>query len=205
MSLQGEGAHMGLPTFFVRLAGCNLRCRWCDTPYARKPLRKFFTLEDILKEWERRGKLSYVQITGGEPLLQEAAYDLMSLFLLKRVTVLLETNGSLSLKRVPREVVKIMDLKPPSSGMEKQMDYSNLAYLGRKDQVKFVIADRADYVWAKEKLFKHYLPLYTQVLFSPAYGRLDPRELAEWILKDLLPVRFQIQLHKLLWGERPGV
>ncbi len=205
VSLQGEGAHTGLPTFFVRLAGCNLRCQWCDTVYAQKPLNKFFSLSEILKLWEQRGCLPFIQITGGEPLLQEAVYDLMKQFLARGATVLLETNGSLSLKKVPGKVVKIMDIKTPSSGMEKYNNYSNLAYLTLKDQVKFVIADRRDYDWAKETLFRYYLPFYTQVLFSPVYGRLDPRELASWIIRDLLPVRFQIQLHKFLWGNRPGV
>jgi len=196
---------MGLPTFFVRLAGCNLRCSWCDTPYAQKPLQKWLSLGEIFKLWEQYGRLPYIQLTGGEPLLQEDVYDLIDLFLKEKATVLLETNGSLSLKRVPREVVKIMDLKTPSSGMDRFMDYTNLAYLDRKDQVKFVIADRRDYEWAKERVFRYHLTVYTQVLFSPVFGRLDPRELAEWILKDRLLVRFQIQLHKILWGERPGV
>ena len=196
---------MGLPTFFVRLAGCNLRCNWCDTPYAQKPLQKWLSLGEIFKLWEQYGRLPYIQLTGGEPLLQEDVYDLIDLFLKEKATVLLETNGSLSLKRVPREVVKIMDLKTPSSGMDRFMDYANLAHLDRKDQVKFVIADRRDYEWAKERVFRYHLTVYTQVLFSPVFGRLDPRELAEWILKDRLLVRFQIQLHKILWGERPGV
>ncbi len=205
VSLQGEGAHMGLPTFFVRLAGCNLRCRWCDTIYAQKPLQKWHSLEEIFRLWEQYGRLPYIQITGGEPLLQEEVYDLINLFLRERATVLLETNGSLNLKRVPPQVIKIMDLKTPSSGMERFMDYSNLAYLGCKDQIKFVIADRTDYEWAKEQIFKYYLYVYTQVLLSPAYGKLEPRELATWVLKDRLRVRFQIQLHKILWGDRPGV
>ena len=205
VSLQGEGAHAGLPMFFVRLAGCNLRCRWCDTPYAQRPLKKFLSLSQILSLWEQEGALGYVQITGGEPLLQENVYPLMESFLEQGVKVLLETNGSLSLERVPPEVIKVMDLKPPSSGMEEHNLFSNLAFLTKKDEVKFVVADEKDYAWAKEIIFSYHLPVFTNVLLSPAFGLLEPQKLASWILKDRLPVRFQLQLHKVLWGDRPGV
>ncbi|WP_457755797.1 7-carboxy-7-deazaguanine synthase QueE, partial [Thermodesulfatator indicus] len=190
VSLQGESTYVGLPTFFVRLAGCNLQCQWCDTVYAQQPQKNFISLSEILDRWQRGGKLKVVQITGGEPLLQENVYPLMKAFLDKGATVLLETNGSMPLERVPREVVKIMDIKPPSSEMNAYMRFENLAYLDRKDQVKFVIADREDYKWAKNVMTKFYLPVYTQVLFSPVWQRLEPRELAEWIIKDKLPVRF---------------
>ncbi len=204
VSLQGEGTHVGLPTFFVRLSGCNLSCSWCDTLYAREegtPL----TIEEILIRWREEGALPWVQITGGEPLLQEGVYPLMEAFLDEGASVLLETNGSVSLARVPRRVIKIMDLKCPSSGMTQQMRWENLAYLSSPDQVKFVIANRDDYEWARKVVEERYLFLYTQVLFSPAYGLLKPQELAEWILEDRLRVRFQIQLHKILWGEKRGV
>ncbi len=191
--------------FFIRLAGCNLRCRWCDTVYAQRPLKRFLTLSQLVSLWEQNGALKYVQITGGEPLLQKNVYPLMEFFLKEGVKVLLETNGSLSLEKVPREVVKIMDLKTPSSGMEKFNNFKNLAFLNGKDEVKFVIADRNDYLWAKKIIFSFYLPVFTNVLVSPVFGRLDPRELAAWVLEDRLPVRFQLQLHKVLWGDRPGV
>ena len=194
---------MGWPTFFVRLAGCNLNCAWCDTSYAREG-GQTFTLPEILRKW-RETRLPWVQVTGGEPLLQEGVYPLLEAFLKEGAMVILETNGSLSLARVPKQVVKVMDLKCPSSGMSHFMKWDNLAFLDGKDQVKFVIADERDYAWAKEKVQAFYLPVYTQVLFSPAYKRLAPQTLAEWILKDGLHVRFQIQLHKLLWGERRGV
>ncbi len=205
VSLQGEGVHQGLPTFFVRLAGCNLACRWCDSRYAREEPGFDLSIEDILHRWQAEGGLPWVQITGGEPLLQEGVYPLMKRFLREGVTVLLETNGSILLDRVPQGVVKIMDLKTPSSGMSRFMCWENLAYLSSKDQVKFVIADREDYLWAKAAIERHYLPVFTQVLLSPAYGELAPQKLAHWILEDRLPVRLQIQLHKFLWGDRRGV
>ncbi len=205
VSLQGEGTLAGIPTFFVRLSGCNLRCNWCDTSYAQKPSKNFISIEEIVRHWEKAGKIPYVQITGGEPLLQENVYDLMDFFLKEGVTLLLETNGSISLRKVPKEVIKILDLKTPSSGMTPYMRYENLAYLGTKDQVKFVIADRVDYEWAKKRMSLYYLPVYTQVLFSPAWGLMNPQELANWIIEERLPVRFQLQLHKILWGEKRGV
>ena len=205
VSLQGEGAHAGLPMFFVRLAGCNLRCRWCDTPYAQRPLKKLLSLSRIISLWEEEGALGYVQITGGEPLLQENVYPLMEIFLKRGAKVLLETNGSLSLEKVPPEVVKVMDLKPPSSGMEEHNLFENLAFLTKKDEVKIVVADKRDYAWAKEIISSYHLPVFTNVLLSPAFGLLEPERLASWILKDRLPVRFQLQLHKVLWGDRPGV
>ncbi len=204
VSLQGEGAYQGLPMFFVRLAGCNLRCRWCDTTYAHGPGQKV-PLSEIVRRWQEEGRLPWVEITGGEPLLQEGVYALFEAFLRQGVRVLLETNGSLSLARVPREVIKIMDLKTPSSGMTESIYWPNLAYLGARDQVKFVLANREDYLWACAVLKRYQLPVYTQVLMSPVYGALSPQTLAEWILRDRLPVRFQIQLHKFLWGDRRGV
>ncbi len=204
VSLQGEGTHVGLPCFFVRLSGCNLACSWCDTPYAREEGRPW-SLPEILSRWREEDALPWVQITGGEPLLQEGVYPLMEAFLREGAKVLLETNGSLSLARVPQEVIKIMDLKCPSSGMTKYMRWENLAYLSSRDQIKFVIANRKDYEWAKEIVQKKYLFLYTQVLFSPVFGHLNPKDLAQWILNDRLRVRFQLQLHKILWGEKRGV
>jgi len=198
VSLQGEGPAAGYPAFFVRLAGCNLACRWCDTPYARQPeAGKEMALAEILTRFQE-SRLSQVLITGGEPLLQEGVYVLIEKILSLGGRVFLETNGSLSLKRLPSEVVKVMDLKPPSSGMSQYMLYENLRYLGPKDLVKFVIADEKDYLWAKEKFLRLGLTYFTEVAFSPAWGLMAPEKLAQWILKDRLPVRLQLQLHKLL-------
>ncbi len=205
VSIQGEGAHIGLPTFFIRLAGCNLRCKWCDTKYAQKKLDNNLSLQEIISNWINKGKLKLVQITGGEPLLQKNIYKLIDFFIKERIKILLETNGSISLKKVPKEVVKIMDIKTPSSGMTEWMNFKNLAFLDNKDEVKFIIADKNDYLWTKEILKKYHLNIYTNVVLSPAFGYIDPKELASWIIEDLLPVRFQIQLHKILWGDRPGV
>jgi 7-carboxy-7-deazaguanine synthase len=143
-----------------------------------------------------------VEVTGGEPLLQTETVLLLNTLADRGYTVLLETNGSCSLKDVPQEVVKIMDLKCPSSGMSDYMDFKNLRYLGLKDQVKFVIQDRSDYEWAREKMARHHIPVYTQVILSPVWQRMEAGILAEWLLADRLPARMQIQLHKYLWPDR---
>ncbi len=198
VSLQGEGPTMGCPAFFIRLAGCNLNCRWCDTPQARNPQEgKLYTVSSLLKAYRESG-LSQVLITGGEPLLQEGVYPLMEALLRQGARVILETNGSLSLARVPPEVIKVMDLKTPSSGMSDRMCYENLRYLGKNDCLKFVIAGEEDYQWAREKVFSLGLFYFTEVLFSPAWGEMPPQKLAHLILQDGLPVRLQIQLHKFL-------
>ncbi len=198
VTLQGEGSAAGCPVFLVRLSGCNLACSWCDTPGTRAPESgTLFTLTEILERWRASG-LREVLLTGGEPLLQEGVYPLMEALLSEGARIYLETNGSISLSRVPREVVKIMDLKTPSSGMSRANLYTNLRYLDRKDQIKFVIADEEDYRWAREKVQELGLSYFTQVLLSPAWGRMPPPKLARLILQDRLPVRFQLQLHKLL-------
>ncbi len=202
-SLQGEGNRAGYPCFFVRLSGCNLRCRWCDTAWAWKEGRQM-DLEAILDEWQQVG-IGLVEITGGEPLIQKGSLDLMEAFLKNGATVLLETNGSQSLKEVPSEVIKILDLKCPSSGMSQHNRYENIGLLGPQDQVKFVIANREDYYFACQVAEELGLFGTLEVIFSPVFKALDPVELAEWILEDKLPVRFQIQLHKILWGEKRGV
>jgi len=198
VSLQGEGPGSGCPAFFIRLAGCNLSCRWCDTPAARAPeAGRPRTLSEILREFEATG-LREVLLTGGEPLLQEGALSLMEALLSRGARVYLETNGSLPLRRVPREVVKIMDLKTPSSGMSAHMLYENLRYLTRADAVKFIIADEEDYRFAREKTLELGLSFFTEVYFSPVWGEMSPERLARLILEDRLPVRLQIQLHKFL-------
>jgi 7-carboxy-7-deazaguanine synthase len=203
-SIQGESTYTGRPCVFVRLSMCNLRCRWCDTAYAfheGEPL----TVDQVL-ERVRAYKCPLVEITGGEPLLQDEVYPLMDRLLAEGYEVLVETGGSVDVGRLDPRVVKVMDLKPPGSGMERMNNLDNLPHLDRKDQVKFVVGDRRDYDWVKRVVAEHGLADRTQVLLSPVFGELPPRELAEWILADRLPVRLQIQLHKYLWDpDRRGV
>jgi 7-carboxy-7-deazaguanine synthase len=196
-SVQGESTYAGRPCVFVRLTGCNLRCRWCDTAYAFYD-GETLTVEQVL-ERVRAYKCPLVEITGGEPLLQGEVHSLIDRLLLEGYEVLVETGGSLDVGRLDPRVVKILDLKAPGSGMDRLNNLDNLQYLDRKDQVKFVVADRRDYEWAKQMMAEHALAEKAQVLFSPVFGELDPRELAEWILADRLPARLQIQLHKYLW------
>jgi len=203
-SIQGESTYAGRPCVFVRLTGCNLRCRWCDTAYAfheGEPRSVEQALEQV-----RSYKCPLVEITGGEPLLQEEVYPLMSRLLLEEYEVLIETGGSLSVDRLDPRVVKILDLKAPGSEMDPHNNLDNLRHLDRKDQIKFVVADRRDYEWAKQVMAEHALAEKVQVLFSPVFGELHPGELAEWLLADRLDARLQIQLHKYLWDpSRRGV
>jgi len=203
-SVQGESTYAGRPCVFVRLTGCHLRCRWCDTAYAFYD-GETLTVEQVL-ERVRAYKCPLVEITGGEPLLQHEVHSLIDRLLLEGCEVLIETGGSLDVGRLDPRVVKIVDLKAPGSGMEGQNNLDNIQYLDRKDQIKFVVADRRDYEWAKQMMAEHALAEKAQVLFSPVFGELHPRELAEWILADRLPARLQIQLHKYLWDpDRRGV
>lgn len=202
-SLQGESRTVGWPTVFVRLTGCPLRCSYCDTAYA-------FTggerreIADILAEVARYGA-RHVCVTGGEPLAQPGCLPLLDALVAAGYEVSLETSGALDVSGVHPQVVKVLDLKTPGSGEEARNRYENLDYLDAKDQVKFVIMDQADYVWAKAKLAEYHLAERCEVLFSPAAGQQNPTELAESILRDRLPARFQLQLHKILWGDKPGV
>jgi len=198
-SIQGESTFQGLPCSFIRLAGCNLDCRWCDTPYAKKPQGQIMPPEEVAEEIEKSG-LNLVEITGGEPLLQEEVYSLIEHLLLNQYQLLMETNGSLDISRLPSEVVKIMDLKCPSSRMSDRMRWENISLLSKKDQIKFVVADRIDYDWASEKIKELDLSSVAQILFAPVYGKIEPRDLAEWLLEDGLPARLQLQLHKYIWG-----
>jgi 7-carboxy-7-deazaguanine synthase len=198
-SIQGESSHAGLPCIFVRLTGCNLRCTYCDTEYAFYE-GKEMSAADVVKAVEGCG-ISLVEITGGEPLLQKEVYSLMQALLEKKYTVMLETGGSLSLDAVPEAVIKIMDLKCPSSGEEPRNHYANLGQLTFQDEVKFVIQTREDYDWCKKVLTEYSIPEKTQVLFSPVYEKLDLKDLAKWILEDNLPVRLQTQLHKVIWSK----
>lgn len=201
-SLQGESRTVGLPTVFVRLTGCPLRCGYCDTSYAFQEGR-WMSVEAIVGQVDECGA-HYVTITGGEPLAQKPVLSLMRILCDRGYEVSLETSGALDVAPVDARVVKVVDIKTPGSGEADKNRYENIAHLSPRDQVKFVLCDRADYEWARSMLEEHGLPERCEVLFSPVYGRLEPRELAQWILADRLPVRFQLQLHKLLWGEEPG-
>lgn len=197
-SIQGESTWAGLPCVFVRLTGCNLRCSWCDTAYAFHGGVKR-TVGDVVDEALAYG-CPLAEITGGEPLLHKACPDLAMALLSHGFTVLCETSGSLPIDVLPAGVVRIMDLKCPGSGECQANDWNNIARLKPEDEVKFVIADRADYEWSRCILREHRLDQRTRaVLFSPVFGNIDPRNLAAWILEDRLPVRFQLQLHKFIW------
>ncbi|HZS50969.1 MAG TPA: radical SAM protein [Bryobacterales bacterium] len=198
-SIQGESTFTGLPCTFVRLTGCNLRCVWCDTEYAFYGGEKM-TVEQVLEKVRAFGG-RLVEITGGEPLLQKEVYPLMERLLDEGYQVLLETSGERSIARVPRDVVKIVDVKCPDSGEGGAFDLSNLDAIAPHDQVKFVIASRRDYEFARDFTREHDLcRRAAAVIFSPVYGKIDLERLAAWILEDRLEVRFGYQLHKLIWG-----
>ncbi len=204
-SIQGESTHAGRPCVFVRLTACDLRCSWCDTPYAFHEGAKR-TLDDVLAEVDGFG-CPLVEVTGGEPLLQEAVYPLLQALLDRGKTVLLETGGHRSTERVPEQVVTILDVKCPGSGEAARMEWGNLDRLRRHDEVKFVIADRIDYEYARDVLRRFDLTeRAAAVHFSPVHGVLHPRVLSEWVLADRLPVRVQLQQHKYIWSpETRGV
>lgn len=202
LSLQGESRTVGIPTVFVRLTGCPLRCLYCDTTYAFKggdPV----DLGEVLQRVAAYG-VRHVTVTGGEPLAQAACVDLLTALCDRGYEVSLETSGALDVAAVDARVVKVLDLKTPASGESGRNLLANLGHLTPRDQVKIVVCDRADYDWAKAQLVEHDLARRCEVLFSPSYGQLEAHLLAEWILHDRLPVRFQIQLHKVLWGEARG-
>lgn len=202
-SLQGESSMVGLPTVFVRLTGCPLRCHYCDTEYAFYGGERR-SIEQILEE-VGTFRASRVCVTGGEPLAQKSCLPLLTALCDRGYQVSLETAGALSIAEVDPRVTKVMDLKTPASGEVNRNLYENIAYLKPSDQIKFVICDRQDYEWARMKLDELDLPgCVTDILFSPSFGQQDATELAEWVLKDRLPVRFQLQLHKLLWNDAPG-
>lgn len=202
-SLQGETRTVGLPTVFVRLTGCPLRCVYCDSAYAFSGGEKR-SLDSILAEVAGYGA-RYVTVTGGEPLAQPACLELLQALCDQGYEVSLETSGALDVSGVDPRVVKVLDLKTPDSGELERNLYSNIEHLTARDQVKFVICSRRDYEWSRFKLDELGLAgRVSDVLFSPSHQTLPPRELAEWILADRLPVRLQIQLHKYLWGDVPG-
>ncbi len=198
-SIQGESSFSGRPCVFVRLTACDLRCRWCDTPYAFHA-GAAAALDDVVARVESYD-CPLVEITGGEPLLQRDVYPLMRRLLDGGKTVLLETGGHIDISRVPDAVVKVVDVKCPGSGESPRTDWANLDRLAPHDEVKFVIADRTDYEFARDVVNRYRLDRRCAgALFSPVHGALDPAQLSAWVLRDHVPARVQVQLHKYLWG-----
>lgn len=198
-SIQGESTYAGLPCTFVRLTGCNLRCTWCDTQYAYEQ-GSSMTVSEILRAVSAY-PFDMVEITGGEPLLQEETTLLCKKLLEKNIRVLIETNGSHNIDILPEGVIRIMDIKCPSSGEAEATDWKNMDRLKSTDEIKFVVAYREDFLWALNILKKYRLHEKCIVLFSAVFGKLDPKELAGWILDSGVPARLQLQLHKYIWGE----
>ncbi|BAO45147.1 7-carboxy-7-deazaguanine synthase QueE [Thiolapillus brandeum] len=201
-SLQGESRSVGWPTVFVRLAGCPLRCEYCDTAYAFKG-GEWMDVQEIHQQIGIYG-CRHVTVTGGEPLAQKEAWPLLVSLCDAGYETSVETSGSLDISAIDPRVSIVMDIKTPGSGEVEKNRWENLSLLSEKDQIKLVIAHREDYEWARKQLQDRQLAEITEVLFSPVQGQLAPVDLADWILQDCLPVRFQLQLHKILWGDQPG-
>ncbi len=202
-SLQGETRTAGLPTVFIRLTGCPLRCTYCDTAYAFEG-GSIMSLSSIMEQVAFY-QPAYVTVTGGEPLAQPNAIPLMANLCDKGYEVSIETGGALTVSKIDKRVVKVIDLKTPGSGEISRNDYSNLDYIDQKDQIKFVLCDRQDYEWAKFQIDQYQLTnKVDDVLLSPSVGQLEPNVLADWILEDRLAVRMQMQLHKIIWGDARG-
>ena len=202
-SLQGESSRVGFPTIFIRLSGCPMRCHYCDTAYAFQG-GSMMTIDEIM-EAIKKYHTHYVTVTGGEPLAQKEVLNLLKVLADQNFKVSLETGGGLSIKEVDPRIKIILDIKTPESGEEKKNYWENLNFIHLKDEIKFVLCSREDYDWAKKIINQYKLPEKCDVLFSPVYQKLNNTDLGNWILEDQLPVRMQIQLHKLLWGEKPGV
>jgi len=198
-SIQGESSFMGIPCIFIRLTYCNLRCSYCDSEYTFHE-GKDMDIKSILK-LIKQYPCNLVEVTGGEPLFQDNCIPLLKELVYKGYNVLLETSGSLSIKSVPKEVVNIIDFKCPSSKMEKKNLWKNINYVKNNDQIKFVIGDRKDYEWTKKKILELDLNSKCEILLSPVYNQIEPKEIVDWILEDNLNVRFQLQLHKEIWPE----
>ena len=201
-SLQGESTKVGLPTTFIRLTGCPLRCQYCDTSYAFKGGKRW-TIDQIFEQVYAY-QTQHICVTGGEPLAQPHCLNLLSRLCNEDYQVSLETSGALSIQEVPQQVVIILDLKTPDSLEEHRNLLSNLAYIKPKDQIKFVICSHTDYIWAKEMLLQHQLIGKAEIIFSPSHEQLPAATLADWIIQDQLPVRFGLQLHKILWHDARG-
>lgn len=201
-SIQGEGSRAGLPCIFVRFQGCRLRCSWCDTPYALEFDNdgELMSGEDIVSK-VRQYKCNFIEFTGGEPLEQAGIIELMDYYIKNNYIVAIETAGYISVKDIPKEVIKIIDVKTPGSKMHKKNNLENMEYLTKQDEIKFVVDSKEDYEWAKKFIHDNDLSSKVEnILLSPVFGRLEYIDLAEWILHDNLPVRMQIQLHKYIWS-----
>ncbi len=202
LSIQGEADSVGWPTVFVRLTGCPLRCTYCDTEYAFYG-GQWHSIADVLQQVVSHG-VRHVCVTGGEPLSQKGCIPLLKVLCDAGYNVSLETSGALDIASVDARVSRVVDIKTPGSGEERRNRYENIELLTPHDQVKFVLCDRADYDWACARVQQYRLHERCMVLFSSSYAQLPPVQLAEWVLADRLPVRVQVQLHKILWGETPG-
>ena len=203
-SVQGESSYSGLPCIFIRLTYCNLRCTYCDSEYSFYDGKKM-KIDEILKEIKKYS-CNLVEVTGGEPLLQKNCINLLNELIKNNYDVLLETSGSLSISDVPDKVINIIDFKCPSSKMDSKNMWDNINYLKKNDEIKFVIGDRIDYEWTKKKIEEYKLNQICDILISPVYGEIEPKEIVKWILEDNLKVRFQIQMHKEIWpADKKGV
>ena len=203
-SVQGESSYSGLPCIFIRLTYCNLRCTYCDSEYSFYDGKKM-KIDEILKEIKKYS-CNLVEVTGGEPLLQKNCINLLNELIKNNYDVLLETSGSLSISDVPDKVINIIDFKCPSSKMDSKNMWDNINYLKKNDEIKFVIGDRIDYEWTKQKIEEYKLNQICNILMSPVYGEIEPKEIVKWILEDNLKVRFQIQMHKEIWpADKKGV
>tara|TARA_B100001964_G_scaffold244864_1_gene328415 strand:+ start:3214 stop:3897 length:684 start_codon:yes stop_codon:yes gene_type:complete len=201
-SIQGESSRIGLPTIFIRLTGCPLRCQYCDSEYAFYDGGKM-RMSSILNKIKKY-PTKYVTVTGGEPLAQKSCLKLLAKLCNFGYDVSLETSGAINVSNVDKRVKKIIDIKTPGSAEENKNKFENLKHLTTKDEIKFVICDQSDYVWAKKNIIEKNMANICEIIFSPAHESIKPKNLANWILKDQLNVRMQIQLHKYLWGDRPG-
>jgi len=203
-SIQGESSYAGERCVFVRLTGCNLRCTYCDTEYAFYD-GKDLTVDRVIEK-VKSYNCNLVEITGGEPLLQDEVYSLMEKLCDSNFTVMLETSGSLSIENVDERVINVLDFKTPSSKMDKKNDFKNIGFLKQTDEIKFVIDSLEDYIWSKEIVEKYHLDKKAKILFSSVFGQVAHKELVEWILKDNLNVRYQLQMHKYIWDpDKTGV
>jgi len=202
-SIQGESSYAGMPCIFIRLTGCNLRCSYCDTQYAYYDGEELS--EDEIMSKVRAAGIRLVEITGGEPLLQRDVYHLIRRMLDEGYKVLVETNGSMSIKEIDRRAVVILDIKTPGSGMSEQMDFSNIDTIKSTDEIKFVITNKRDYEWSREVIYRHKLIGRCRLLLSPAHQILAPEDLARWMLDDRLEARLNLQLHKYIFNEKRGI